>query len=272
MLLASAYVTTLIRGIIGFVLASAIAFGARRSRSLSTSGALAAACMGTLCMAAGTGWGVLLIAYFLAASLLSRYGKREKEHLTGGVLAKTGARDARQVFANGGVYTACLMIAPLCPATLVPVLHAAALGALAASSADTWATEIGTLHGGTPRALFTLRPVSPGTSGGVSAAGSLAMLAGAAFVALVARALVVPVAYGVACVAGVAGAVADSMLGATTQERRWCPTCATLTEQRVHECGTPTDLTGGHSWMDNDTVNFMATVVGAAVAAILASL
>ena len=262
----------MIRALIGFVLASAIAAGARRARSLSTSGALAAACVGTLCMAAGTGWGVLLIAYFLAASLLSRHGRREKARLTGGVVAKTGARDARQVFSNGGVYTACLVIAPLWPEHIAILLRAAALGALAASSADTWATEIGTLYGGTPRSLFTLRRVAPGTSGGVSAAGSLAMIAGAAFVALIAKVLSVPVAFGVAIVAGAAGAVADSVLGATAQERRWCSTCTTATEQRTHECGTPTDLRGGVSWMDNDTVNFLATLVGAAVAAILSSL
>lgn len=272
MLLPDAYPGTLTRGIIGFVFASAIAAGARRARSLSTSGALAAACVGTLCMAAGTGWGVLLIAYFLAASLLSRLGRREKARLTGGVVAKTGARDARQVIANGGVYTACLVIAPFCPDHVATLLRAAALGALAASSADTWATEIGTLYGGAPRSLLTLRRVAPGTSGGVSAAGSLALIAGAAFVALLAKVLGVPVAVVVVIVAGAAGAFADSVLGATVQERRWCATCAASTEQRVHECGTPTDLRGGVSWMDNDAVNFLATLVGAAVAAILSRL
>ena len=269
MLLPVAPLGTLARGIIGFVLASAIALGARRARSLSTSGALAAACVGTLCMAAGTGWGVLLIAYFLAASLLSRYGRHEKARLTGGVVAKTGARDARQVFTNGGVYTACLVIAPFCPDPIATLVRAAALGALAASSADTWATEIGTLHGGTPRSLFTLRRVAPGTSGGVSAAGSLAMIAGAAFVALIAKVLGVPVALAAAIVAGTAGAVADSVLGATVQARRWCARCAAETEQCTHECGMPTELRGGVSWLDNDAVNFLATLFGAAVAAIL---
>ena len=271
MLLPDAYLGALTRGIIGFVFASAIAAGARRARSLSTSGALAAACVGTLCMAAGTGWGVLLIAYFLAASLLSRYGRHEKARLTGGVVAKTGARDARQVIANGGVYTACLVIAPFCPDRIATLVRAAALGALAASSADTWATELGTLHGGTPHSLFTLRRVAPGTSGGVSAAGSLAMLAGAAFVALLARGLGVPGAFAVAIAAGAAGALADSVLGATVQERRWCATCCVETEQHVHECGAPTDLRAGMWWMDNDAVNFLATLVGATVAAILAS-
>ena len=195
----------LVRAIVGFVVAIVIAALAGRAGSLSRSGMLAAVITGTLCAAAGTGWGVLLIVYFVAASLLSRYGRREKERLTGGVIAKAGARDATQVLANGGIYTACLVVAAFTPDRIATLFHLQALGALAASSADTWATEIGTLHGGTPVSMFTLRRVTPGTSGGMSVAGTVAMIAGAA-------------------------------------------------------------------WMDNDTVNLLSTVVGGAVAALLATL
>ena len=271
MFLATADATTLIRATTGFLFAVVIAGAARRAGSLSTSGALAAACLGTLCTAAGTGWGVLLIVYFVAASLLSRYGRREKERVAGGVVVKAGARDALQVLANGGLYAISLAIAAVSSDRIANIEYALALGALAASSADTWATEIGTLHGGTPRSLFTLRRVAPGTSGGVSVIGSLAMVAGAAFVALIGMLLgltAMPVAVGIG---GIAGAVADSALGATVQERRWCPTCSMASEQVVHTCGSPTNLVAGARWMDNDAVNFLSTVVGGAVAAYLAT-
>lgn len=262
----------LVRAIAGFVIAVVIATLARRAGSLSASGAAAAVVTGTWCAAAGTGSGVLLIVYFVAASLLSRYGRREKERLTGGVVAKAGARDVTQVVANGGVYTTCLVIAAFCPPHIAALMRQCALGALAASSADTWATEIGTLHGGTPRSMFTLRPVTPGTSGGVSVAGSAAMIGGAVFVVVVAMLLgltSMPWSLGIG---GVAGAIADSALGATVQERRWCPTCAMESEQLVHSCGSATTLAGGAAWLDNDTVNLLSTVVGGAVAALLASL
>ena len=262
----------LARAIVGLLLAAVIATVARRAGSLSTSGALAAVCMGTLCAAAGTGWGVLLIVYFIAASLLSRYGKREKERLTGGVVAKGGARDVTQVLANGGIYVGCLLVAAFAPDRIATLMHFLALGALAASSADTWATEIGTLHGGTPRSMFTLRRVTPGTSGALSIAGSVAMLAGAAFVAVSAMLLGLPGRPLAVATGGVVGALADSALGATLQERRWCPTCSMASEQVVHVCGTSTGVAAGVSWMDNDTVNLLATVVGGAVAALLASL
>jgi uncharacterized protein (TIGR00297 family) len=183
------------------------------------------------------------------------------------VVEKGGARDAVQVLANGGVFALGAVLAAVVGPPAGVRLSAAALGALAASTADTWATEIGTLIGGIPRALLTLRRAPPGTSGAVSLAGTLAMLAGALFVALVARALSLTSAVGLVTVAGAAGAMADSLLGATLQERRWCDACALATERRVHDCGAETRLVGGLVWMDNDAVNLIATLVGAVVAA-----
>ncbi|MDQ2664636.1 MAG: DUF92 domain-containing protein [Gemmatimonadota bacterium] len=267
-----AYPAPLIRALLGFLVASAIALGARRAGALSTSGALAAAGIGTVCVAAGTGWGVLLIAYFVGASLLTRHGRQEKERRTEGVVAKAGARDATQVIANGGIYAACLVVAAFSPERIAALVYFAAVGALAASSADTWATEIGTLHGGTPRSLFTFKRVATGTSGGISLAGSVAMVGGAGLVALIAMLVGLPSGPWAVIIGGSAGAIADSVLGATLQERRWCPNCATASEQLVHSCGIPTALVGGVSWINNDTVNLLSTVVGGVVAACVASL
>ena len=67
-------------------------------------------------------------------------------------------------------------------------------------------------------------------------------------------------------------AIADSVVGATLQDRRWCDTCQTSTERAVHGCGTPTRHAGGITAVDNDLVNLIATVAGAAVAALLVHL
>ena len=259
------------RAAAGAIAATAIVLVAHRVRSLSTSGAVAAIGIGAAATAAGWNWGALLVVYFVAALLLSRLGRAEKARLTGGVVAKSGARDATQVIANGGVFAACLLGVLLGSKHSGVTSGIAALGALAASAADTWATEIGTLYGGTPRFLLTFRRIPAGTSGGVSTAGSLAMIAGSAFIALVARYIGLPDAVGIVAAAGVAGAVADSLLGATLQERRWCSSCEKASERRVHDCGTPTTLAGGREWMDNDVVNLLATFTGASVAALLAN-
>ncbi len=70
-------------------------------------------------------------------------------------------------------------------------------------------------------------------------------------------------------IGGVAGASADTLLGAVAQQRRRCDHCGTDTEQLQHECGHPTRQIGGASWLDNDLVNLLSTAVGAAVAAVL---
>jgi uncharacterized protein (TIGR00297 family) len=262
----------LVRAAGGAVAASAIAFIARRLGSLSPSGAGATIVVGSSAAAAGWNWGALLIAYFVAVTVFSRLGGAEKARITGGVVVKGGARDAAQVIANGGVFAASVLLGQFGSGRFSFTMAIAALGALAASSADTWATEIGTLYGGTPRSMLTFQHVPRGTSRGVSVVGTMAMIAGAAYLAVVAMAIGLPDSSGIVIAAGVAGATADSLLGAVVQERRWCAVCGMASERRVHDCGAPTVLAGGREWMDNDLVNLIATVVGAGVAALLVNL
>jgi uncharacterized protein (TIGR00297 family) len=226
--------------------------------------------VGAAAVSAGWGWGALLVLYFVSSTLLSHAGSAEKARRIGGIVAKGGARDAAQVLANGGVFALCALGTLGTDSATAHALAVAAAGALAAATADTWATEVGTLVGGTPRTLLTWRSVPPGTSGAISAPGTAAMLAGALFIALAARALALTDALLAVAVGGVAGAMADSLLGATLQERRWCDACGRGTERRVHDCGAPTRAAGGLAVVDNDAVNLLATLVGAAAAALLA--
>jgi uncharacterized protein (TIGR00297 family) len=251
------------RAVGGLALALAIAVAARRARALTTGGAAAAVVVGTVAVAAGWAWGALLIAFFVASTALSRWRRVEKERRTCGVVEKGGERDAAQVLANGGAFA---VVAAGALAWPDPAWAAAGAGALAAATADTWATEIGTLAAGRPRALLGWRPVPPGTSGAVSAPGTAAMFVGAAFVALVARLLgFAPIVAVAALAGGIAGAVADSVLGATIQSRRWCDRCDVGTEQPTHTCGTPTRPAGGLAAVGNDVVNVACGAVGAAV-------
>ena len=259
------------RALAGSLAATAIALVARRAGSLSISGAIAATAVGTAAVAAGWHWGALLVLYFVCSTLLTRAGAARKAARTASVVAKGGARDAVQVLANGGLFAGAALLSTFLPAAMGTPLALAALGALAAATADTWATEIGVAADGAPRSLLTLRRVPPGTSGGVSIAGSLAMIVGALFIAAVAHQLGLGSEILAVAAGGTAGAIADTLLGGTLQARRWCANCKRSTERMIHDCGAPTVHAGGLPWLDNDAVNFAATLVGALVAPLLAS-
>lgn len=255
------------RFVAGVIIATIIAAIAWRARSLSRSGALTAVVVGTAAMTAGWNWGTLLVLFFVTSSLLSHVRRAQRDEITHGIVAKGDKRDATQVIANGGVFALCALLS-VRGGVAAQSLALAALGALAAATADTWATELGTVFGGTPRSIIAWRPLPAGTSGAISLVGTISMLAGAAFIALSAAALGLVSAVPLVVAAGIAGALADSLLGATVQERRWCATCERNTERRIHDCGATTVLVGGCAWMDNDRVNLLATLVGATIGAI----
>jgi uncharacterized protein (TIGR00297 family) len=211
----------------------------------------------------------VLLAFFSSAVALSRWRRQGKERAASDIVDKHGPRDAAQVWANGGVFAACAALSIVAPA---PAWTLAALGALTAAAADTWATEVGVAIGGAPRALFAFAPVPAGTSGAVSVAGTVAMLGGALFLGTVARLSGFDAETAIAAaIGGVCGALADTVAGATLQERRSCPACGRATEQRVHSCGTATVPAGGLRGMTNDAVNLVSTVTGAFVAVALAA-
>lgn len=247
----------------GTAIAAAIALAAGRAGSLSISGQGAAVVVGALAVRAGWGWGAVLVIYFVLATALSRWGRAEKAHRTGDILPDGGRRTAQQVLANGGLFAALLTVGAH------PALRLAALGALATAAADTWATEVGTRHGGTPRHLFSGAPLPPGLSGGVTVAGTAAALAGAFVTALAAPWLVPSAGLAGLCfvaAAGFLGALLDSALGATVQGRRRCPRCGTIGERTRH-CDSFTEHAAGWRWMTNDLVNLGATAGGATLAA-----
>jgi uncharacterized protein (TIGR00297 family) len=255
------------RALAGFLLAGALAFGARAVRALSPGGAVAALVVGTAAVIAGWAWAAVLIVFFVTSSALSRFKHAAREARIGRIVEKGDERDAVQVLANGGVFAASALLAT---ATEGSVWAVAALGALAAATADTWATEVGTLAGGLPRSIVSFKPLPAGTSGGITLPGTLASLVGASFVTGVACFTGIRAAPGAVFLGGVLGSLADSLVGATVQERRWCDGCSEATERRTHTCGRPTRIVGGVPGARNDLVNVVCTLVGAAVAAAVA--
>lgn len=242
---------------------------------LQPSGALAAGLLGFILLGLGGPWWLApALVFFVLASLLSKLGRRRKAQAR--TLADKGSRrDAHQVYANGGVAGWLALFQVLWPTS--PLWHWGLLGALAAAAADTWGTEVGTWARGATRHLLTGRPVPPGLSGGVSLWGTIGSVLGALTVGATALGLGHPsassaaLAVGLVTVAGVIGALADSAAGASVQALYEDPLRDHPTERPRSDQG-PHRLIRGVAWIDNDRVNLICTLVGAAAAMALASL
>lgn len=257
------------RALAGSVVAGIVAWLGWRRRALTVSGAFAGWFTGAAVSAAGWDCAAAMLAFFVSGSALSQFPGGHDPALSS-VWEKGGRRDVAQVAANGGVAVLAAMVHAWRPGGL-PV--AACMGALAATTADTWATEIGVRSRAAPRRITDGRIVPKGMSGGVTALGFGGGLAGAAFLAGIAstmrpRRAGTPrlLSFAGFALAGLAGSVFDSLLGAAVQASRMCPACRQATERRIHRCGTRTRVTRGFAWLDNDAVNAAATIVGATVA------
>ncbi|GAC1399035.1 MAG: DUF92 domain-containing protein [Ktedonobacteraceae bacterium] len=259
------------RTFLGFLFSSGIGFLAYRRRSLTRSGVAGAMITGTTTVGfGGWAWGLSLIFFFVSSSLLSHFRAHEKASIAGDKFSKGSERDILQVAANGSVATLLSLCYGLSTSSTVrSVCEAGYVGAFATATADTWATELGTLSTQPPRLITTGKLTTPGTSGGVTVVGTSVAAAGATalglFYALLQGQRLVPLAL-IALLSGLAGSLFDSLLGATIQAMYYCPVCKKETERRIHSCGTQTVPLRGVSWINNDVVNFLATLFGAGVA------
>jgi uncharacterized protein (TIGR00297 family) len=152
------------------------------------SGAWSAVVMGTGFATLGEPvWFCVLIAFFASSSFWSKWKRKHRAKAEAEAkYAKTGRRDAGQVWANGGAGLLLCAAHALWPDEGWVFAY---VGVMAAVNADTWATEIGALSRSAPRSVTSGKPVAPGTSGGVTPLGSAAALAGAVFIGVVAALL-----------------------------------------------------------------------------------
>ncbi len=254
--------------------------------SLAPSGAFGAVVVGTLIFGLGGWvWGVLLAIFFVTSSALSHYKEREKATVAE-KFEKGHRRDLGQVLANGGLGAVIAILSAVVPESAVSgdFWFFLFIGVMATVTADTWATELGTLSQTPPRLITSGRVVEVGSSGGVSALGTSVSLIGGGMIGLAAGGLgaiaglvpgtvttVLAVTL-IGALGGLAGSLTDSLLGATVQQIYYCDVCMKETERRIHRCGHETRQLRGWSWMNNDLVNLISSLAGGLVAAGLGAL
>ncbi len=190
----------------------------------------------------GYAWFVVLIAFFAIGGLSTKFRYEQKSD-RGVAEDNDGARGSSNVLGNAAVALAAVIAFAASDSTLLPVAPELFLfafaGSIATAMSDTLSSEIGGVFD-SPRLITTLKPVPPGTDGGVTWQGEVAGIGGAVLIAGLSVALfpaVSPIGGAIIAVAGIAGMTVDSLLGATLE-------------------GTT---------LSNQGVNFLATLAGGVV-------
>lgn len=224
-------------------------------KAITFPGVIAAVIVGTSQFVFG-GWICFgaLILFFILGSAVSRLGKTAKKDAEE-LHEHPGARSVAQVFANA---LPSLIFAAIYYFAHVESCLLAAIMCFAATTADTFSSEIGMLSKKTPRSILTLKPVQRGMSGGFTLLG----LFGGFMGALVMSVLTIP-RFGVAGMAAAAAAgwissILDSVLGAAFQAKYRIQGEngeALLTERKTVN-GESLGLARGFRWINNDVVNF----------------
>ena len=201
--------------------------------------------------------GFLLLLIFLVLGILTDKIKKKNLDVKE---EKSAHRDASQVLANGLVPIVC---AAMYFAIGERAFLLAFVAGLAEALGDTAASSLGSYSESTFD-LFKFRKCEQGLSGGVSFIGTIAAFTFSTIIPLVALAfsLISITEMLVITAISIAGVFFDSLLGSLLQAKYRCAVCDSLTEKSEH-CATPAKLVSGIRFINNDTVNALATLFAA---------
>ena len=224
-----------------------------RLRSVSLSGAVGGFLIGILIFGSG-GWALIspLVFFFVSSSILSK--TKDK---------KDSRRDLLQILANGAVPAFLALTYFFFSYELALFAY---FGALAAATADTWATEIGYFSKKDPMLLIGFKRVKKGESGAISLIGTIGTIAGGLGIALISQTVHdSKLAIFFITAAGIMGSFVDSFFGQFIQAKYQCNISGEIVEEK-YNLNEKTILLNGVEWIDNNFVNLANTLTGALVA------
>jgi len=191
------------------------------------------------------GWTTCVLYLFLG-SAVTKVKMQEKEKL-GIAEARGGRRGPENVWGSAATALVCAICSAQGPKFLGISSDLYILGyvaSLATKLSDTFASEIGKAYGKTTFLITTLERVAPGTEGAVSAEGTAASVVGGTLISLFGLwiGFIRPKAVPISIFAAFVATNIESVLGATLQGKK------------------------NLEWMTNEVVNFINTLIGAAIA------
>jgi len=185
---------------------------------------------------------VMMAVFFILGSATTSWKIKTKQQLG---LAETnkGKRTAAQVFANAGVAAILGLLAALYPHQK-DILNLMMAATFSSATADTISSELGNIYGSKFYNIITFKKDKRGLNGVISLEGTLIGMAGSIIIGIIDRTgsgwntanAVIIIA------AGTAGNLADSVIGATAEQK---------------------------SLLTNNAVNFLNTCIAAIIALVL---
>ncbi|MDX1642010.1 MAG: DUF92 domain-containing protein [Balneolaceae bacterium] len=241
--------------LIGLGLSIIAAYTAFLFKWISLDATKAVIILGTMVLGLG-GWilAASVVFFFGFSSILTRINEYEQPHFDNKPSRKR--RDGYQVWANGfWVAIFCVIWFSLDSISA----FIAAFAVVATATADTWATEIGTLKPGKTWNITTLEPVTPGVDGGISIKGTAAAFIGSAIIALFifGTGIYSPLRFfWIILLTGFVGTLIDSVVGALFHEKNV-------------ELSAPDDFSSSSESFTNSFVNWAATGISGLLACLI---
>jgi len=224
-------------------------FSSKLLKSLTSEGFAHAMVLGTLLWATlgFRGW-LVCVSYLIFGSAVTKIRFKEKE-AAGIAEARGGRRGPENVWGSA-------LVALICAACSVQggsflgiessYYVLAFVSSLATKLADTFASEIGKAYGKTAFLITTFERVPPGTEGAISVEGTVAAIVGGTLLSIIGCGLLKEISFpggvAISTTASFLATNAESVIGASTQGKK------------------------GFTWMTNEVVNFLNTLIGAGIA------
>jgi len=274
----------------GLIVMAFIGWLTYRLHFVDVSGLISAFVVGfTVWYTGGIAAFTILLFFFVASGAATKYKYKAKGKMNLAQEGK-GKRSWRNVFGSG-IIPMLFSIGIFAAKVLSPdpfyafAMFGGFIGAVATTTADTLASEIGVFSKSKPRLITNLRRKVPrGTIGAVSLLGQgVAVFAGVVIgvisilFALLAPALIpvnplVPeqilMIFPLAVLTAFMGCNIDSVLGAVAQNRFVCEICGAVTDKEFH-CEYETKYVGGFRQFTNAHVNLGSSGMGATLGIIL---
>ena len=233
---------------------------------------------------------IIILFFFLSAGLATKMKYKEKAKQDFAQEGK-GKRSWINVLGSGiipMIFSIAAYMTGLSPALAAAgwpfLLFGGYVGAVATTTADTLASEIGVFSKSKPRLITNLRRKVPrGTIGAVSLLGEGAALFAGLFIGILVLifALLIPgmvpaittseqliVIVPLSMLTAFIGCNLDSLFGAVLQNRFVCEICGAITDKEFH-CNYETKYVGGFKSFSNMHVNLGSSGMGAALGIVL---